>query len=615
MAFSRAWRHWRNCSRTVSNDRFAEFGNRAHTTIAQSRIIAHLSPYPRQFGNVLMIRIRHLACSIFVATLLAACSKSSSDANAPLTYVPADTPYVFANLERTPKAVTEQWAKHMQEYWPVAFGMYDGMLAKLDKQADAKFAPFLKIAHAVVDEIKGLDSLDKLRAVGIKPDALMAFYGVGMAPVLRFELGDPAAFKAEIARVEQKAGEKLPVGKTGNQEYWQWAHEKAMVIVAIEGSQLVATVAPLDASDTLKQTLLGMVRPTQSIDAAGTLQALAKQYEYSPYGEGFVDFTRIATRLSNAPTGTDLEIAKALGLPITGSDAACKNDYMRIAQKFPRLTAGSKELSEKRMRIGMQMETDADLAKQLMASLQAAPGTGAAGEGIVDFSVSLPLLKLKDFWLAQADAVAAHPFSCASLTDLNEGFAKMKAKLDVTIPPPLSDMVSWRVVLDKLQMRSGSMPDVAGRVLYGSTNPAGAVAMAQLAVPALKDLKLTADSKPVALPAGLAPAGTPPLFAAMSDKALAIGAGNGEDAALTNFLNAPAAQQPEFLRVYGTGAIYSLMADLMGQVKAKLPAESQAQFDAQSKMFKIYEKWIRSFELNMSVNARGISLDEVVEQN
>ncbi|MEO8803207.1 MAG: hypothetical protein ABI304_03225 [Rudaea sp.] len=562
-----------------------------------------------------MIRIRNLMCCLCVATLLAACSKSSTDTGAPLAFVPADTPYVYANLERTPKAVTEQWSKHMQEYWPVAFGMYDGMLAKLDKQADAKSAPFLKIAHAVVDELKALDSVDKLRAIGVRPDALIAAYGVGMAPVVRIELGDPVAFKAEVARVEQKAGEKLPVGKTGTQEYWQWAHAKAMVIVAIEGSQLVATVAPTDASDTLKQTLLGMIRPAQSIAAAGTLQTLAKQYGYSPYGEGFIDFTRIATRLSSAPTGTDLEIAKALGLPTGGSDAACKSDYLRIAQKFPRLAFGAEELSEKRVRVGMQLETDADVAKQLMAAVPAAPGTGASGEGIVDFSVSLPLLKIKDFWLAQADAVVAHPFSCPALADLNKGFGEMKSKLDITVPPPLSDLTGWRVVVDKLQPRAGGIPDVAGRVLFASNNPAAALAMAQLTVPALKDLKLTADSKPVALPAGLAPAGTPPLFAAMSDKALAIGAGSGEDAALTKFLAAPAAQKPVFFRVYGSGAIYGLMADFMGEFKSKMPAETQAQFDAQSKMFKVYEKWIRSFELNMSVNASGIALEETVEQN
>ncbi|MGA9333136.1 MAG: hypothetical protein WBV39_02545 [Rudaea sp.] len=562
-----------------------------------------------------MIRIRHLVCSICVAILLAACSKGSSDANAPLAYVPADTPYLYANIKPTPKAVTDQWSKHMQEYLPVVFGMYDNMLEELSKKADPKSAQFVKIARVVLNELKTHDNWEKLRAIGLKPDALAAFYGVGMVPVIRIELGDPAAFKAEIAHIEQVAGEKMAVGKTGAQEYWQVGSKKVMAMIAIEGTQLVATLAPIDASDNLKQTLLGVIRPARSMAAAGTLQTLAKQYDYAPFGEGFFDFTRIATRLSGAPTGTDLEIAKALGLPTSGSDAACKSDYLRVAQKFPRLVFGAEELSEKRVRVGMQLETDPDLAKQLMAALPAAPGTGVPGEGIVDFSVSMPLLKLKDFWLAQADAVGSHPFSCASLAELNQSFGKMKSKLDITVPPPLSDLTGFRAVLDKLTLRPGAMPDVAGRLLFASNNPGAALAMAQLTVPALKNLKLAADGKPVALPAGLAPAGAPPLFAAMSDKALAVAAGTGEEAALTKFLAAPVAEKPEFLRISGSGEIYTLMSDFVGQMQSKLPAAAKDQFEAQTRLFKVYEKWIHSFELNMSVNARGIALEESVEQN
>lgn len=562
-----------------------------------------------------MIRIRHLVCSLCVATLLVACSKSSNDANAPLAFVPADTPYVYANLEPTPKAVTEQWSKHMQEYLPIALSMYGTMLDDASKKADAKTASLVKVARVLLGEVKSHDNWDKLRTIGLKPDARIAFYGVGMVPVLRVELGDAAAFKAEIAHVEQLSGEKLPVAKTGAQEYWQLVFGNVTFMLAIEDSQLVATIAPIDASDNLKQTLLGMIRPTQSMAAAGTLQALAKQYGYSPYGEGFFDFTRIAQRLSNAPTGTDLEIAKSLGLPTSGSDAACKGDYLRLAQKFPRLAFGAVELSEKRMQIGMQLETDADLAKQLMVALTAAPGTGASGEGIVDFSVSLPLLKLKEFWLAQADAVVAHPFSCPSFADLNQGFVQMKSKLDVTIPPPVSDLMGFRVVLDKLTYRSGAMPIATGRALFASNNPAAAVAMAQLTLPPLKGLKLTADSKPVALPSGLVPTALPPLFAAMSDKALAIGVGSEEAAALTKFLATPTSEEPEFLRIYGTGAIYGLMSNFMGQMQARLPAANKDQFEAQAKILKVYAKWIHSFELNMSVNSRGIAMQESIEQN
>src|ERR1700730_5940158 len=175
-----------------------------------------------------------------------------------------------------PVAVTEQWSKRMQEYWPSLFGMYDGMLRQASDKGDAQSLRFVKIARVLLDEIKTRDSLDKWREIGFKPDARVALYGVGMVPVMRLELGNPGAFRAEVARIEEKLGEKLALAKTGDQEYWQHDNDKLAAVVAIEGTHLVATVLPPTASDALKQTRLGITRPAQNLAASGALQALAK---------------------------------------------------------------------------------------------------------------------------------------------------------------------------------------------------------------------------------------------------------------------------------------------------------------------------------------------------
>src|SRR5882724_543254 len=249
------------------------------------------------------------------AGLLAACGNRQDSADAPLAFVPADTPYVYANLEPMPAAVIEQSSRRMQESWPALFGMYDGLLRQVSDKSDkgdAQSQRFLNIARALLDEIRTRDSMDKWRAIGFKPEARVAIYGIGMIPVLRLELSDPAAFKAEVARIEQILGEKIPLAKSGDQEYWQVGSEKLVAVVAVEGTHLVATVLPPNADDALKRTLLGITRPPQNLAAAGTLQALAKQYAYSPYGEGFIDFVRLAERLSSVPSGSDAEFAKAM---------------------------------------------------------------------------------------------------------------------------------------------------------------------------------------------------------------------------------------------------------------------------------------------------------------
>jgi len=562
--------------------------------------------------------VRIAACACGAAVIAACSSQPQQDSDAPLAFVPADTPYVYANLEPLPAAVTELWSRRMQQYWPTLFGTYDELLQKAaEEKKDAQAQRWIKIARVLLDELKTHDSWDKLRQIGLKPDGHVALYGVGMVPVLHMELGDPVAFKAEVAAIEQKTGEKLPLAKTGAQEYWQLGNDKLAAVVAIEGTHLVVTMLPPNASDALKQNLLGVTRPAQTLAASGALQALAKQYGYSPYGEGYIDFVRLTERLSSAATGTDAEFAKALGAPENTTDAACRSEFLDIAHKFPRFVMGAEELGAQRMRIGAQMEIESALAQQFAAAIGAAPGTGASGEGVLDFSVALPVLKLKDFWIKQTENVAAKPFACASLAKLNDEYRQSRATVDVTVPPPFSDALGLRFTLDNFSLdAAGRTPDVSAKVLFASNNPLAAVAMAQLVVPELAKIKLTADGKSVALPPGIVPStSAPPLFVAMSDKAVGVAARADQGAALEAYLRAPPAKEPVFLRMYFSGKFYGLLAQSFDKLSSVMPAEQRARLEQQKKMFGLYEQALRAVELTLTATPSGIALHETIEQN
>jgi hypothetical protein len=148
-----------------------------------------------------------------------------------------------------------------------------------------------------------------------------------------------------------------------------------------------------------------------------------------------------------------------------------------------------------------------------------------------------------------------------------------------------------------------------------SDNPAAALAMAQLALPPLKDLKIAADGKPVALPAGTVPKLDRPAFVAMSPKTLAIAIGNGEDATLGTYLAAPAASEPVFMRMSFNGKFYAMLGHVMERAQAMLPPDKQAQLVQQSKMMAVYESWIRSADVELVATPTGIALRETVEQN
>ena len=550
-------------------------------------------------------KFRRAAPAVVLAlfALLAACGKQQPTAqDTPLAFVPADAPYAYANLEPLPAAVTEQWSRPMQEYWPTMFGMYEGMLADAKNSMDDRTRT---IVLALLEEVKTHDSWDKLREIGIKPDARVAFYGIGLVPVVRVELGNAGAFRAEVARVEQNAGAKLPVAKIDDLEYWQPGDDTMKAAIAIQGNHLVITLLPAKASDALKRTLLGITRP-----------AIAKQYAYAGFGTGYFDVVRVVERLGKPLAGSDAEFAQTLGLPSLSLDADCQREYLEIARKFPRIVAGAQELTPQRMRMASQLEIEGTLARQIAAAFDAAPGSADAAQGAIDFSVSLPVLKFKDFWIAQADAVAAKPYACAKLKPLNELFAQSKARIDVVVPPPLSDFTGVRASISDFKMAAGAKtPEIAGKLLLAFSNPGTAVSMAQLMMPPLQKLKIAPDSKPVLVPADLLPPSAPVLSVAMSDKGIAFATGPTEVASLPAYLAAPAASAPLFLRLHFGGAVYGWMARAFDNFKDSSPEAAQKNFATQAKLFGMYEKWLRSNDIALTATPTGIAMQQTIELN
>src|SRR6478752_5005638 len=113
---------------------------------------------------------------------LAGCG-NKPDINAPLAFVPADTPYVFANLEPMPQPVVDQWSQLTREAWPISLNMYRRILDKA--QADAPDSVSLKTAHALLDEVSAQYSAGNFEALVIKSNTHRAIYGSELLAVVR----------------------------------------------------------------------------------------------------------------------------------------------------------------------------------------------------------------------------------------------------------------------------------------------------------------------------------------------------------------------------------------------------------------------------------------------
>jgi hypothetical protein len=513
---------------------------------------------------------RYLALGL-AGLMLAACAHKDKDA--PLAFVPADTPYVVANLDIMSDATRQALLAQADAQLPA-------QLAQLDAAADhlsATDPDAAKLLRALAAEFKGKTIESFAQGAGLNLKGYSAFYGLGLAPVLRFQLSDPTAFEAFIGRLETAYGKKLDVASVGKQSYRKYvsiASGTEMILATVD-KQAVAALLPADASPTLLRQALGLDRPQKSLQDDGRLATLAKANGYQKWLVGQLDLTRalpLAFGGKDALVGA-IEKAHAqaesikTGEPVANqlqTSPACSADAARMAARIPSISFGYTALDAKHQSARVDMALADDISKAFSALKVDLPGLGTTGTAPFDLSLALPITNLRTFWLAQADAVAAKPFTCPMLSGVNDGFAKLGPLMQKAAIPPFGDLLGVRVALDSLVANpNSSLPTFSGRLVIGTSNPSGLLAMGQMMVPALAQLKLTNDGKPVALPKDTASMLGQPAWAAMSNSALALGVGAGEDSKLADTLKDASGNAGQVSRTHLTGAMYVSWLKLM----------------------------------------------------
>lgn len=552
------------------------------------------------------IRFRVAALAAFAA--LAACGRKDAPDTA-LAFVPADTPYAFANLEPIPQAVYDDWKVR---FAPLAEA-YDAMIAQSlatlakDPAADR---PEARAARAFLEAFRGHASLEGMERLGLDLRGHWAVYGVGLVPVSRLPLKDADAFRAFIAKVEQHYGEKLPVGEAQGQPYWRIAPAASpgAILVAIVGPHLVATIAPAQASESLIATVLGVEPPDEALDA-GRLVAINDAYEFVPYGTGFLDVVRGATLLVDGQLGIEGEVLAALEIDGTPADPVCREEILGIAAKVPRAVMGYTRFEPTANDSIAVIELEPALAAEMKSLAAPVPGLGT-GHALVDFGMSLRIDKLKEAVDRHADAVAAAPFRCASLAGLNRSYADLKTQLANPMTYAIAPVLNgFRLSLSEFSRGDGAGPSYAGQLVVASPNPQSLIASARTFVPQLAGLTVAADGTPVALPADAAPPGTPPVFLAANANALAIGAGAGQDAMLASALAAPSGEPPPLFAFGYTGAFMNTMMDFANQAAPPADDAARAEMEASMKLVNaMYSQLFDRLDADLVASDRGLEL-------
>ncbi|HEX8778181.1 MAG TPA: hypothetical protein VF738_08675 [Rhodanobacter sp.] len=508
-------------------------------------------------------RTRFIALGL-ACVALAACSHK--DKNAPLAFVPADTPYALANLavldDDTRRALLAQADLQL----PSQVAQMEAFATR--EQANDPDAA--RLVRAFTGELKGKTIEAFAQASGFDLKGRFALYGEGMAPVLRMELSDPKAFEGFVGRLETAYGKKLDTATIGAQSYRRqlFPASGTELVLAVVGKQVVAAILPADAATPLLRQTLGLDRPAKSLQDDGRLAALAKDKGYAKWLVGQLDLTRALPQVVSGsdPLIAAIEHAHAgaesakTGEPLANllkTSPSCAPEASRIAARVPSLSFGYTRLDAKHQDGRFDVALADDIAKAFSGLKVELPGLGGGTTAPFDLSLALPVAALRTFWSAQADAVAARPFTCPMLVDLNDGFAKLGEAMPKAAIPPFGNLLGLRLALDSLSAdKTSSLPNFSGRVVLGTSDPSGLLATGQMMVPALAKLKPAADGTPVALPKDMVAMLGQPAWLATGDKALALGIGTGEDAKLAATLHDPAGEPGQVARMHLSGAMY-----------------------------------------------------------
>lgn len=548
-----------------------------------------------------------VAAACLSALVLAGCGKHVAS-NAPVTWAPADTPYLFANTQAIPEAATQAWGNAGEAFIPSDIQQL-GQMAQAVAPKDPVLAKILDALGAELASVK--TRKDLTQTTGFSQFQLFAVYGVGDVPVARINLVSPDAFKAFWTRVEKRAGVSAPTASVDNQGYWKLGgpDAKVHVLVAVEQNQLVVTFAPDNASPELLKQLLGLAKPASN--AAGRLARINGAHGYSDYGSGYVDFPKLFANLFDGKDAVTQAFAKDLGTDI--ANPTCATEFASLAGQVPLLSAGLDDYTAKKVRASVDVQLSPALLGALTALRQPVPGMAAkSDDSMFDLVLALPLEKWQAFLKGRAEAAAHKTYQCPALASLNK-FARTAANPPVQMPPQAASLEGFRLMLDKWDIG----PQIAGRLLVASSDPANLTREIQQTLPQFALKSIPMDGKPVAFD-------LPPRVAAMlgsgnqgwiaADKAaLVVGAGNGEDARLGDALNAPAGNGDALLRMHFDGRMYPLLGSWLQRFAGMLPTDKQARLQQQIAAFDAMGKVVQAGDLQVTLDAKGLHLETVTQ--
>lgn len=446
-----------------------------------------------------------------ISYVFALASASLTMAAEPIAYVPADTPYVLTSLRPLPPALGNK----MDQGFEAMVDFYGKVIrATMTQKFQADGKPPIEYADQVFDWFGDLSAhmvnAQALADAGFKPQAKVAFYGVGLVPVLRVELGDEAKVQALIAAYLKRVvalsqstvdgkpskGYQLQSKKFRNGYLSRIGAAGLQVALLVEQGQLAITVIPKDADADVLNALFPAKPPAHN--ALEKITALQGRYRLQTYGIGYIDLMQIAQSYLGRASKLEKRFAQAIDSTIFAQppNAVCEDEIGRLVGNAPRLVFGFGAVDAKQFEQHYIWEIKPQLAKQLRGATTEFP---AYGQGkVAKIAVAVNTLEFTGLMGTHAQTVVADAYKCNALQPLNALAQKIQQGVSEEALGAYSLINGIALAVDKLDMRAQLKS--AYNVAVISQEPEFLQQILATAAPEFAEMNLEVGQAPKALP-------------------------------------------------------------------------------------------------------------------
>jgi len=576
--------------------------------------------------RLLTIQLITIALALSAAT---SCSKSAEKEEqggldrSLLQFVPADTPYLFANPEPLPDDVLDQLEPRFDEmlkaYANVIRTVVDAELEKAEEEGSTEKDEAARM-DALGAEFSSLMTIEGLRSAGIGRESTMVFYGDGLLPVLRMRLTDKALMENTISRLEEKAGAKMATALVGKQSYRYAGDDEGQIVLALIENDLVVTLLPANHTEDLLKSALGLTKPKKSIADSGELHDIAVENNFQNNYLLLVDATRIAATFLDEQSGSNAELLALMEFDPSTITDVCKAEIRELAAIAPRMIAGYTEFSTEQVSSRLIIELRKDIAEGLSTLVAPVQGLGLTKGGLFSFGFSLDVLAARAFYSARLDAMEADPFECEDFAELQAGVAQGREMLKQPIPPIAYSVKGFLGVVDALEgmdIAAQKPPtSVDASFLISTDNPQGLLAMGSMFSAELAALNLQPDGKPVKVELPPVSQAIKESFVAMTDSSLVISVGEGGADRIVELLDKGFEDPAPFMSMFmDTSEYYSFVADSMMQAQSDDPEQQMPPEvkEAMSNLMRTMEGWFGETSVKVNFTERGVEIPSTVE--